>query len=306
MTTAVQGQLLDPQVISRLGSIDFIARALVEGFLVGLHRSPYHGFSVEFAEYRQYQPGESTQYVDWRVYAKSDRHYVKVFHEETNLSARLLLDISASMAAHPEPEAADTRLTKLEYGKLLAAALSYLFIKQNDAVGLTTFDDSIREMVPPRSQRRQLHRILNVLQHVEPGSTTDVGRVLNEMAGRMWRRGLVVVISDLVDELDAVLAGLKHFRHRQHEVLVFHVLDPREVDLAFDRPAEFHDPEGEVEKLEAQPWHLRREYTRAISEWRRQMSLECGQHRIDFVPLTTDTPFEHALLSYLNKRNRVR
>lgn len=302
MNAAASAQLLDPSVISRMGSIDFIARALVEGFLVGLHRSPYHGFSVEFAEYRQYQPGESAQYVDWRLYAKSDRHYVKVFHEETNLSARILLDVSASMAAHPEPDS--DRLTKLEYGKLLAAALSYLFVKQNDAVGLTTFDDRIRELVPPRSQRRQLHRILNVLHAASAGTTTDVGRVLDEMASRMWRRGLVVVISDLVDDPDAVLAGLKHFRHRQHEVLVFHVLDPREVDLDFDRPAEFRDPEGEVDAIEAQPWHLRREYGEVVRQWRRKMSLECGQHRIDFVPLSTETPFEHALLAYLNQRNR--
>ncbi len=306
MSSAPPGQLLDPQVISRLGSIDFIARALVEGFLVGLHRSPYHGFSVEFAEYRQYQPGESTQYVDWRVYAKTDRHYVKVFHEETNLSARILLDVSGTMAAHPEPDAPTPRLTKLDYSKLLAAALSYLFIKQNDAVGLATFDQEVLEIVPPRSQRRQLHRILKVLDRARAGRTTDVGRVLNEMARRMWRRGLVVVISDLIDDVEAVLAGLKHFRHRQHEVLVFHVLDPREVDLAFDRPAEFFDPEGEVESVETQPWHLGRDYQESVKRWRRTLSLECGQHRIDYVPLTTDTPFEMALLAYLNQRNRVR
>lgn len=305
MSQAAGTRMLEPSVVSRLGSIDFIARALVEGFLVGLHRSPYHGFSVEFAEYRQYQPGEPTRHVDWRVYAKTDRHYVKVFHEETNLSARVLLDVSASMAAHPEPDHEDGRLSKLEYGKLLAAALSYLFVKQNDAVGLVTFDEEIRRIVPPRSHRRQLHRLLHQLDEVEAGEHTNVGQVLDQLAGRLWRRGLIVVISDLIDDPQRVLTGLKHFRHRKHEVLVFHLLDPREVDLGFDRNARFIDPEGGVDDVEAQPWHLQKDYTEQVARWRRELALECGQHQIDFVPLDTATPFDRALLAYLNKRNRL-
>ena len=301
MAEATAAHLLTPEIVSRLGALDFVARTLVEGFLVGLHRSPYHGFSVEFAEYRQYLPGESTQNIDWRVYAKTDRHYVRVFHEETNLHARLLLDVSASMEARPEPD----RISKLAYCKLLAAALSYLLLKQNDAVALATFDDRPRQIVPARSQRRQLHHLLAVLDRAEPGVRTDVGAVLDAMAERTWRRGLIVVFSDLIDDPDRVLRGLKHFRHRRHEVLVFHVLDPREVDLAIGREARFIDPEGALEAIRTEPWHLRESYREQIDAWRGRLARECGQHRIDYVPLTTDTPFDVALLAYLNKRARL-
>jgi uncharacterized protein (DUF58 family) len=294
--------LLAPEVVSRLGTLDFIARALVEGFLVGLHKSPYHGFSVEFAEYRQYLPGESTQNVDWRVYAKTDRYYVRLFHEETNLQARILVDVSASMGVSLD----EKRLSKIDYARLLAAALSYLLIKQNDAAGLVTFDSRPRQMVPPRSSRRQLMHLLKVLQEAEQGTTTNVGKVLSELADRMWRRGLVVVVSDLIDDPDAVLRGLKHFRHRRHEVIVFHVLDPREVDLGLDREARFVDPEREIEPIKAQPWHLRESYTAEVQKWRKRLGRECSEHFIDYVPLTTDTPFDLALLAYLNKRASLR
>ncbi len=295
--------LLDPLIISRLGSLDLIARTLVEGFLVGLHRSPYHGFSVEFAEYRQYIPGEPTAHIDWRVYAKTDRHYIRVFHQETNLHARLLLDVSASMAqaAHGGKD----HLTKLEYAKLLTAALCYLLIKQNDATGLVTFDRRPLQIVPPRSSRRQLMHLLSLLERVQPGEQTDVGEVLGTLAERMWRRGLVVVISDLIDDPDRVLTGLKHFRHREHEVIVFHVLDPREVDLRFSQEARFIDPEQQLDPIRAQPWHLREAYVAEVEAWRGRLARECQQHQIDYVPLTTDTAFDRALLAYLNKRAKL-
>jgi uncharacterized protein (DUF58 family) len=302
MPASPQIRLLSPEVVSRLGALDFIARTLVEGFLVGLHRSPYHGFSVEFAEYRQYMEGESTQNIDWRVYAKTDRYYVKLYHEETNLHARLLLDVSASMEATPEKG----RVSKLEYGRLLAAALAYLFIKQNDAAGLVTFDAKPLQMVPPRSSRRQLTHLLKVLDGAQAGEKTNVGAVLASLADRMWRRGLIVIISDLIDDPDLVLRGLKHFRHRQHEVIVFHVLDPREVDLKLEREARFLDPEKELDPIKAQPWHLRESYTAEIARWRERLGRECRQHLIDYVPLTTDTPFDDALLAYLNKRAALR
>jgi len=302
MAVANSAALLAPDVVSRLGALDFIARTLVEGFLVGLHRSPYHGFSVEFAEFRQYLPGESTHNIDWRIYGKTDRHYVKVFHEETNLHARLLLDISASMAAQPE----EGRITKLEYARLLCAALSYLFIKQNDATGLVTFDSKPREIIPARSSRTQLNHLLRVLHQAEPGAQTRVGAVLDALADRMWRRGLICIVSDLIDEPDEVLRGLKHFRHRQHEVLVFHILDPREVDLELTREARFVDPEHELEPIKAQPWHLRESYQEQIEAWRQRLGRECRQHHIDYVPVTTDTPFDRALLAYMNKRALLR
>lgn len=293
--------LLDPEFLGRLGSLELIARSLVEGFLVGLHRSPYHGFSVEFAEYRQYIPGESTQNIDWRVFAKTDRHYVKVFQEETNLMARLLLDVSASMDTPPS----EGLPSKLRYAKLLAAALSYLLLKQNDAVGLVTFDTKALEMIPPRSSRKQLMHLMARLQNAEVGKQTHVGNVLSELADRMWRRGLVIVISDLIDDPETVLRGLKHFRHRQHEVLVFHVLDPRELDLGFTQQAKFVDPEGELAPISAQPWHLKESYTAQVSAWRKHLGRECGMHQIDYVPLTTQTPFDVALMAYLAKRARL-
>jgi len=293
--------LLDPELLGRLKSLDLIARSLVEGFLVGLHRSPYHGFSVEFAEYRQYIPGESTQNIDWRVFAKTDRHYVKVLQEETNLMARVLLDVSASMDTPP----AEGLPSKLLYAKLLAAALSYLLLKQNDAVGLVTFDTKALEMIPPRSSRKQLMHLMARLQNASVGRRTHVGQVLSEMADRMWRRGLVIVISDLIDDPETVLRGLKHFRHRQHEVLVFHVLDPRELDLDFARQARFVDPEGDFDPISAQPWHLKESYAAEVSAWRKHLGRECGMHQIDYVPLTTETPFDVALMAYLAKRARL-
>jgi uncharacterized protein (DUF58 family) len=293
--------LLDPELLGRLGSLELIARGLVEGFLVGLHRSPYHGFSVEFAEYRQYIPGESTHNIDWRVFAKTDRHYVKVFQEETNLMARVLLDVSASMSTPP----AEKVHSKLQYAKLLAAALSYLLLKQNDAVGLVTFDERALEIIPPRSSRKQLMHLMARLQNAKSGKRTRVGKVLSDLADRVWRRGLVVIISDLIDDPVTVLRGLKHFRHRQHEVIVFHVLDPRELDLDYSRQARFVDPEGELDPLSAQPWHLQENYTARIAAWRKQLSRECGMHQIDYVPLTTKTPFDVALMAYLAKRARL-
>lgn len=293
--------LLDPEILGRLSRLDLIARSLVEGFLVGLHRSPYHGFSVEFAEYRQYIPGESTQNIDWRVYAKTDRHYVKVFQEETNLMARLLVDVSASMATPPS----EGKPSKLQYAKLLAAALSYLLVKQNDAVGLVTFDEKPIEMIPPRSSRKQFTHLVARLSKIEPGRKTHVGAVLAEMADRIWRRGLVVVISDLIDDPDQVLTGLKHFRHRQHEVLVFHVLDPRELDLRFGSETRFLDPEGDLDPITAEPWHLEDAYVQAVGDWRKRLARECGIHQIEYVPLSTETPFEVALMAYLTKRARL-
>jgi len=189
---------------------------------------------------------------------------------------------------------------------MLAAAHCYLLIKQNDAVGLVTFADRPLEIVPPRSSRRQLNHLLQVLHAASAGVTTDVGEVLDMLADRMRRRGLIVVISDLIDEPENVLRGLKHFRHRKHEVIVFHLLDPREVDLGLDREARFVDPEHELDPIKTQPWHLRESYTQEVARWRERLGRECRQHLIDYVPLTTDTPFERAFLGYLNRRALVR
>ena len=289
-------RFLDPELVSRLRNMELRARLVVEGFLQGLHRSPYHGFSVEFAEYRQYIPGDAPRYVDWKVYGKTDRYYVKLFEEETNLKGVVLLDKSASMGF------AGKGISKLRWGSLLAAALAFLMIKQQDAAGLVTFDDAVRDYLPPRSVRGQLYQILARLEHVQPTERTRISSALHHMADRLRRRGLCILISDLFDDPDAVLSGLKHFRHRQHEVIVFHVLDDLERSFDYHDEARFVDLETRQE-IRSQPWFIKKEYRQRVDEWMRSLARQCREHSIDYVPMTTSTPFDRALLAYLNKRS---
>jgi len=297
----VSGTLLTPEMVGRLGRLDLVARLVVEGFLAGLHRSPYHGFSAEFAEYRQYIPGEPVANLDWRVYAKTDRHYLKVFTEETNLRAHLLLDCSASMDFSGDP----ARLSKKQYAAYLAAALTYLLLHQNDAVGLTTFADKPLAQVPVRSMRRQLFQVLKVLQDLPAGTGTRLGAVLHKVAESAQRRGLVLLLSDLMDEPEAVLSGLKHFRHRGHEVVVFHILDPRELDLDYRGEVEFEALEEPGRRVRLEPAHLGDEYRARSADWRRELQRECRSRLIDLVEITTDTPFDRGLGAYLRKRRRL-
>jgi uncharacterized protein (DUF58 family) len=272
---------------------------VVEGFVTGLHRSPYHGFSVEFAEHRPYMPGDSLRNIDWKVYAKSDRFYVKQYEDETNLRAHILLDVSRSMTY-----GGAGAISKLEYAKHLAAALAYLMLHQQDAVGLMLFAESIRRYVPPRSARRHLRVLLRELEQLEPGPTTDVGTCLHQLADRIRRRGLVVVLSDLMDEPARVLQGLKHFRYKQHDVIVFQILDEDE------RAFPFHDELGFVdletgEEVITQSWVLAGEYRKTVADWSEAYHRACGEHQIEFVPITNRTPFDRALLRFLEKRARL-
>ena len=293
--------LLTAELASRLGRLDLVARLVVEGFLTGRHRSPYHGFSVEFAEYRQYIPGEPTTHLDWRLYARSDRHYRKVFAEETNLRATLLLDCSASMAFTSDP----ARPGKLAYARLLAAAFAYLLLRQNDAVGLVTFDEKPLAIVPARSVRRQLFQILKELEAAPQGAGTRLGPVLHGVAERVHRRGLIVLFSDLMDEPDEVLSGLKHFRHRGHEVVVFHLLDPRERDLDFRRELELTDLERPGRRVRIEPALAAAEYRARFDAWRDGLRRECRRHLVDLVEVGTDTPLEGALHAFLGRRRRL-
>lgn len=291
-------RFLQPEVVSRLRNMELRARLVVEGFLQGMHKSPYHGFSVEFAEYRQYMPGDAPRYVDWRVYGKTDRYYVKVFEEETNLKGIILLDKSASM------KFAGNGISKFRWGSLFAASLAFLMLKQQDAAGLVLFDDSIREYVPPRSVRGQLHQMLGTLERAEPSEHTRISAALHGMAERLKRRGLCILISDLFDDAEAVMRGLKHFRHRQHEVVVFHVLDDLERTFDFKDEARFVDLETQAE-IRTQPWFVKKEYRARVESWMHDLARQCREHRIDYVPMTTSTPFDRALLAYLNKRGRM-
>ena len=291
-------KVLSPEVVSRLGRLDLVARLVVEGFITGLHRSPYHGFSVEFAEHRPYMPGDPVKDIDWKAYGKSDRLYVKEYEEETNLKAYLLLDQSGSMGFSSDG------VSKLEYGCYLAAALCYLLLRQRDAVGLITFDRRIRRYLPPRSVQSYLHVVLSALARAESGSETDLSVVLHEMAERIERRGLIVVLSDLLDDPERVLSGLKHFRHRKHEVLVFHILDPRERDFAFGRRAKFVDLET-GEDVETEPWHIQRAYRERIDGLIRRYRRGCREDFIDYVGIDTSQAFDAALFGYLAKRKRL-
>ncbi len=293
--------LLTPDLIGNLGRLDLVARLVVEGFLTGLHKSPFHGFSSEFAEYRQYIAGEPVNNLDWRVYAKTDRHYLKVFTEETNLRATLLVDCSASM----DFGGAADRPTKKAYAAYLAAALSYLLLRQNDAVGLVTFDEAPLAMVPARSVRRQLFQVLKVLDDLPRGTGTRLGPVLHRVAERLQRRGLVLVLSDLMDDPQEILSGLKHFRHMGHEVVVFQILDPRELDLDYAGEVEFEALEEPGRRLRLEPAHLRGEYRERLDAWRGSLRRECRRQLVDLVEITTDTPFERGLGAYLRKRRRL-
>ncbi len=292
-------EFLRPETVSRLANMDLLARLIVEGFIAGLHRSPYHGFSVEFAEYRQYNDGESTRNIDWKIFAKTDRYYTRIFEDETNLKATLLLDRSASMAF------GSAGVTKLRYGTLLCAALAYLMIKQRDAVGLAVFDEKINTMIPHRSVRRQLFYLMKTLGEIVPGSKTEISGTLHEMAERIRRKGLIVLISDLFDEPDRIISGLKHFRHRGHEIVVFHLLDPLELTLDYGGEVRFVDLET-GEKLRSRPWMIKKEYRRDVGLWAAGLERSCKENSIDYNLVTIDTPFDQALVSYLNKRQRMR
>ncbi len=292
-------EFLRPEIVSRLANMELKARVIVEGFIAGLHRSPYHGFSVEFAEYRQYNAGESTRNIDWKRYAKTDRYYNRIFEDETNLKATLLMDRSASM------DFGSSGMTKLRYGTLLCAALAYLMIKQRDAVGLAIFDEKIREMVPHRSIRKHLFHLMKTLEQVTPGAGTKISYTLHEMADRIKRRGLIILISDLFDDPDSVISGLRHFRHRGHEIVIFHLLDPLELSLDYSGEVRFVDRET-GEKLRTQPWFLKKEYRHRIQEWTGSLERKCKENAIDYNLVIIDTPFDRALVSYLNKRQRMR
>ena len=291
-------RFLKPEIVSKLSNMDLKARLVVEGFITGLHRSPYHGFSVEFAEHRQYMPGDSIRHIDWKVYAKSDRFFVKEYEEETNLKSYILLDASGSMAYR------SNGIAKLEYGSYLSAALAYLMLTQRDAVGLALFDSRIRRYIAPRSVMSHLSILLKELDGVDASETTNVSATFHQLAERIKRRGLIIVISDLFDDPQDILLGLKHFRHKKHEVIVFHVLDPYERTFAYKAEARFKDMETE-EELPTQPWHIWTEYRELMKERVETFKRECRAALIDYVLMDTSIDFDYALFSYLNKRKRL-
>ena len=292
---------LDPETASRLGRLDLVARLVVEGFITGLHRSPYHGFSAEFSEHRPYMQGDSLRDLDWKALAKTNRMYVKRYEEETNLKAYLLVDTSGSMQFADED-----RISKFRYACCLAAALAYLMLRQRDAVGLVLFSDHLVSIVPPRSVSSHLQVVLRELSRATPGAETRMAPAFHDLAERLSRRGLVIVLSDLLDDADEVLTGLRHFRHRGHEVLALQTLDPRERDLDFRRTdTRFVDLESPDDaSVVTQPWHMQEAYREQMEALLSRYRRGCAEAGIDYALLDTATPFATALSRYLVRRRK--
>jgi uncharacterized protein (DUF58 family) len=289
---------LRPEVIRQVARLDLRARFIVEGFLAGLHASPYHGFSVEFSEHRKYVPGDDLKDLDWNVFAKTDKYYLKKFQAETNVTGYLAMDLSASMAWTYRQE-----MTKFEYAICLAAALGYLMVHQQDPVGLVTFDTKLRASLPPRSKRTQLGSILSVLTNLQPSGETDVAGALHQLAALIRTKSLVMVFSDLLSDPAPVLQALHHLRHRGNEIILFHILDEAEVQFPFEGVIEFQDVES-LSKLTLDARGMRSDYLQAVEEFRAKYREECAKAQVDYVAMDTSIGFDKALLEYLVQRQR--
>ncbi|MGL4424220.1 MAG: DUF58 domain-containing protein [Gemmataceae bacterium] len=290
---------LRPDVIRQVARLDLRAKFIVEGFLSGLHASPFQGFSVEFSEHRKYSPGDDIKDIDWNAYGKTDKYYIKKFRAETNMTGTLVMDTSLSMGYTYRQ-----MLTKFEYSICLAAALAYLMIHQQDPVGLVTFDEKLRTMLPPKSKRTQLGTMLSILAKLQPSGATNVAAGVTALAPLLRGKCLVMLFSDLLTDGEAVLKSLYRLRHAGHEVILFHVLDEAEVHFPFTGMVDFEDPEtGEIVK-NIDTRGMRADYLEGVAEFRAQWKKECGAARIDYVPIDTSINFDKALLDYLLLRQR--
>ena len=292
-----KNKYLDPESIAKLDNMSLRARLVVEGYLLGQHKSPYHGFSVEFAEHRSYGHGDEIRHIDWKLYGKTDRYYIKRFEEETNLRSHILIDTSQSMKFKSK------NITKLDYASYLAAALTHLMLSQKDGIGLILFDENIKKFIPPRASKTHAKIIMETLDTIKCGNDTRIKKTLDYMAERIKKRGLVILISDLMDNPDEVLMGLNHFRHNKQEVIVFHIMDRQESEFNYNDRIQFKDMEtGEV--ITTDPWHIRNEYQNQIEKFKRKYQRGCRNQRIDYIPLYTDQSLDIALNEYLNKRKK--
>ncbi|NLI00631.1 MAG: DUF58 domain-containing protein [Chthonomonadales bacterium] len=289
--------MADPRTLARIASLELRARVVVEGVISGLHRSPHHGYSVEFAQHRNYTPGDEIRHIDWKVYGRSDRYHVKQFEEETNLRAHIALDTSSSMLY------GSGAMTKLQYASTIAAALAYLFMKQRDAVGLTTFSDGVTAYLPPSGTPAHAREMMARLETVETRPRTDISKTLHDLAERVQRRSLIVLLSDFFDDAERVVRGLQHFRHRRHEVIVFHTMDPDEMTFPFRDQTIFEGLENEG-RLDADPRALRAQYVQAVEAHIAAIRRGCRDLRMDYVLMQTDTPLDDALARYLSERMR--
>jgi uncharacterized protein (DUF58 family) len=289
-------QYLKPEVIQNIARLDLRAKFIVEGFLTGLHASPFHGFSVEFSEHHRYNPGDDIKDIDWQVYARTDRFYVKRYQAETNITGYLLLDLSRSMAYTYRQD-----LTKFDYAVCLAAAIAYLMIHQQDPIGLITFNDQLRHSLPARSRRSQLGNILAVLQQSQPEGDTRIAENLQRVGAMIRHRGLLMLMSDLLTDPDEVIDSLRMLRYRGHDVILFHILDEAEVSFPFSGSVDLLEPEsGDRQVVDAAG--IRSDYMDALNEMRERYRQECFAIGADYVPLDTSMPFDKALMEYLYQR----
>jgi uncharacterized protein (DUF58 family) len=292
-------KILDPSVIAKLKTLEIKARTVVEGFMVGFHKSPYHGFSVEFSQHRPYMQGDSIKNLDWKVFAKSERYYIKQYEEETNLLAHIILDSSKSMDYKYDAE-----MTKFEYAKILAASFSYLLLKQQDAVGLAIYSDELKSYLRPKSKRTYLRQILTEIEKTQPKSTTKTSQSIDAIAENIKARGLVIVISDFLDDVGEILSSLKKFYYKKNEVIVFHVLDPIEKNFGFNKDSIFIDMETK-EELSTQPIQIQKAYSDAMIEYLSSLKNGCEKYGFDYNLVDTTTSFDSALMSFFKKRSRL-
>jgi uncharacterized protein (DUF58 family) len=285
---------LDPETLAKLQGLQLRAKTIVEGYVSGVHRSPFHGFSIEFAEHREYSPGDDLRYLDW-----NDKFYLKQFEEETNLSCYLLLDVSESMTYRSDAAA----MSKLDYARSAAAALAYLVLHQQDSVGLAAFDDELRSLIRPSGSPSHLKELLHVMEQPSGGKKTATGPIFHDLAERFKKRGIVIVLSDLFDDVESMVRGLAHFRHRRHEVVLMHVLDPAELDFPFQQITLFRGLEQLPEVL-VEPRAIRKAYLAEFGNYLRRLKTACRRHNIDYVPLRTDGLLEVVLASYLASRGK--
>ncbi|MDX1965283.1 MAG: DUF58 domain-containing protein [Pirellulales bacterium] len=287
---------LKPEVIRQIARLDLRAQFIVKGFLQGMHSSPFHGFSVEFSEHRKYTAGDDPDDIDWLVFAKTDKYYIKKFEAETNITGYLCMDLSGSMGyTHRQT------LSKFEYGICLAAALAYLMVMQQDPVGLITFDTQLRQSLPAKSKRTQLAQILSLLAKLKPTGDTDIAKSLVQVAAMLRHRSLIMIFSDLLTDPEPIKTSLARLRHGGHDVILFHILDEAEVRFPFSGMVELEEPES-LDKLQVDADHIRKEYMEQISAWREDYRKFCFQSNIDYVPLDTSQQFDRALSEYLLSR----
>lgn len=293
---AVDKSIFDPTTLAKYGRLSLIARNVVAGFLSGVHKSPYNGFSVEFAEHRQYYPGDEIRHIDWRAFGKTDRYYIKEHEEETNLHAHLLVDASGSMAYHGKS------ISKFQYAQYLAASLAYLMLHQRDGVGLVVHDHQLRTMLPPRSTSKQLMQILQTLEKTKPGGETRLAPIWDRLAGQLRGRGMLLIFSDCFDQVNQLIHALRHLRHRRHEILLFHILAPEEIEFPFKQRTQFRHLEIADTFRLVDPGSVRAEYLKNFGTFCRTLRMQAANLQIDYHPMRTDEPVDRALGVYLMKR----